>query len=1774
MKPWLEDLSEEWVPQDTIAKPTEHTPQAALPKPKSRIPRMRHTSSSFSEIHVRRPVLSDARPNRPKSVLADRSDNDANLPSPAARNAPSAASSYSAGSQGSVVYHGTVAQKPVARSSIDNQYHATPEWRRRLVKGEVGYGEQKDLFSPMGLENIFQRPRENITQDSKTRESKLDLLKGLDTSAMPSSPPPWPPRGPSNRRQRDDSNPVEGDMSAMSEHPDGTGADDPGSSAYRSSVNLTKAGTQQDGPRTVSGQIEYENEAFSPVYLTTNLMVGHATKAATALSASTLANRLRQIGTPPPTFEHHPASESDSAMQNTTQNESSLFKLQDDTLPADLPSGTPDIGGKSAPFVEVKRGGYSQDNSFRRRPLSPSYEIQPSEDKVGSSKSANAAKGRARGSGLQQPPEPNARPVTPHQDSQFLTPGRAQVSGSPLKLFDAHDTFTSNRLQRRLSQLERKPEKAELGPYNVDSPQVQKTSRLPSVEEANIYKLGMESASEVVATQRDTRPKRVSTFGQGQLDQYAFPEDFSMMSSQASYDQGSAPEDSPLTDVAPPGSRQPTRFHSDGSPRATSSSRTKRQGLTRVSNTSRRASRVELLPPLTLQPEATDNHEYAEGKRGPTSPFKNPKRKRRRTLYSVDNEGSGLLGGSELSSTHEPQVAVHLAVGQTPPEAPAGRSAEALGPEAHNQDSRPRNPTPNHRMREEIQAGVLEATEAFIMSSPRMETIRERLQSPLSAGAPSEEAKAALVANEIAMFNQQRPPLLRKQSRKRSVTTQDFLNEAVKIMDYIRAKGRPTSGLESLEEFVSEVPSQHDDEAVGSSQLSFSRPPSREGRTSEWRQPNELNTNPKLMSHLRKYQEKESDDFMGSSVRSLHLARGDALSTSDGQSIVVEQGNIRITDNQGRQRDDLAQAANTIEAQLMMNGTHPSVVSSMGQTVATNASRRSENVANLAPEAVAHLIPEHVGGMSFDREKNIWVRQKLPSKEYHDGNATNVDESEDDPLGNIPDLTVDETAEFRMQNHASPVRPQATAETFLEDTEEAINANQSRPVTSEGKGVAQTDTSSVPSKGSNHFGWSFTKTDTRATSWSDQEQRKGSNQNRNPRTTTFPIPESDENDVEHEIKYYEGRDKAATPLINRRIRDITFSVEHQGGLDTRREESSQWAYPNAHTRHRPEQGPWPHKKVTRSMPASRAVTRPGDGDESIVNDLAPRNYRMQLSMSVSAPVLGLHKPDALVTVPSSPTRADVTFMLSDLPEFTLHQVDECEVPDRVVIKKNEDHLSKSIEDRYALGTADLIKALQDAAPDEPFWEDLRQVELRDKSLENLHRLDEFCNRLEELDVSNNNINQVKGIPYTVRRLRAANNALSGLTSWGTLMNLQHLDISGNDIDRLDGLGDLVHLRTLKVDNNRIMSLDGLMHLDGLMELSAAGNQVEAIDFSKANMKSLTDLNLSANRLVEVRNVSRLPHLQSLNLDNNRIDEFPLAEGPQLQCALLKCLRVCGNGMDKLDLVGWCPNLEALHVDGNSLTHVIGLERLKRLRTFSAREQFLEGGSDMQAYVENFLHNADVRDLHISINTARFLDVSQHLLNLQKLELASMGLEDLPDDFGQLTPNLRTLNLNFNSLKDLRPLLNIKRLNELFVAGNKLTRLRTNLAVIGKLTTLVKLDLRDNPLTLRFYPPASEKRVMSLRQKPSVDTNENRFVLPDGDAEEDKRYLQRLDFETRLRRRVQEIMLCTQCYNLVELDGLPFDKTRILVKDDIWDRLVFLGVIRRAEIGSQITNDYE
>jgi len=202
----------------------------------------------------------------------------------------------------------------------------------------------------------------------------------------------------------------------------------------------------------------------------------------------------------------------------------------------------------------------------------------------------------------------------------------------------------------------------------------------------------------------------------------------------------------------------------------------------------------------------------------------------------------------------------------------------------------------------------------------------------------------------------------------------------------------------------------------------------------------------------------------------------------------------------------------------------------------------------------------------------------------------------------------------------------------------------------------------------------------------------------------------------------------------------------------------------------------------------------------------------------------------MINAPSSPGHADVTFYMSELPEFTVNQVDEREIQNRPLVKRTGGFLVQGKEDRFAWGNHLLAKALQDVEPNND-WEDLREVDLHGKNITSLHILDVVCERLEKLNISSNELCQLSGAPSMIRSLNARHNLLTSLTSWAHLSNLQYLDVSNNNIDTLRGFGCLLHLRELKADNNQIKSLEGIEQLDALLSLSLRSNKLSIVDLA-------------------------------------------------------------------------------------------------------------------------------------------------------------------------------------------------------------------------------------------------------------------------------------------------------------------------------------------------------
>ena len=306
-----------------------------------------------------------------------------------------------------------------------------------------------------------------------------------------------------------------------------------------------------------------------------------------------------------------------------------------------------------------------------------------------------------------------------------------------------------------------------------------------------------------------------------------------------------------------------------------------------------------------------------------------------------------------------------------------------------------------------------------------------------------------------------------------------------------------------------------------------------------------------------------------------------------------------------------------------------------------------------------------------------------------------------------------------------------------------------------------------------------------------------------------------------------------------------------------------------------------------------------------------------------------------------------------------------------------------------------------------------------------------------------------------------------------------------------------------------------------------------------------------------------------NLGYNDLESLEIRKSDPL--SNLEILMISNNCLSSLEVAAM-PKLKVLDISKNSVAQIKDLDCLKQIETLSWREQRLDPASGLSEIRYNDCY--EVRNLYISGNPLSDFAPSTPFLNLHHLELASTGLQNFPPDFGLQCPNVRILNANYNAIHDLRPLLGIVKLEKLFLAGNRVSRLRRTAAVLDRVgKSLLEVDLRNNPLTVGFYTPQTpardETRVVPHGRdlKASDDDaeldfqNTRVYLLPAVDKAADDLSRERLDEDTKLRRRVYEMLVINGCKSLTRLDGLEVDRVMVARRDGIWERLIDLGVLK-------------
>ena len=908
--------------------------------------------------------------------------------------------------------------------------------------------------------------------------------------------------------------------------------------------------------------------------------------------------------------------------------------------------------------------------------------------------------------------------------------------------------------------------------------------------------------------------------------------------------------------------------------------------------------------------EETQRDDLPEGKRPMNSPPKHPTPKRRRTLFlsETENATAELLAHTKEQSGDEKEAAAFSIAGKKRKDARCDNHDQAADPKilAARQMLRPRTPTPS-QIRGKQSRGYGNSRLATLVSQESLD--------PKDLDDDQSIPKADLlpaVARELASFRAQ--STTPNGIRKGSVTTQDFFNEAAKLMLLIRGQAPPGSGLDSVGESEEEYGSSQLDTDHESTQEPFERPPSREGsKGSKSTQTQKFN--PRVVSHLRKYQENEDQLLaVASSLVSLHAEQKLQNPTGDSndQAEAAKEGepdedmsedvesdppNIRIKARKQQYPTSPSQEGNSGR-----DGNEPlstgSSASGATRTIPTNSSKASAGSRGmLPPNKLGHLIPTEIGGMTYDAGKKAWVKQRSSSDDPSAPRQSFIShESSEDPLAAIPDLTVDEVDELRKISAQSGQKITATVDeetvnvqmqdrvpkSSLPNNRPSSKDGSSRPHTREGAAPSTVDASSVPSKYNNHFGSSGpVKSETRATSWATNEEVTVKLQ-----STHHPLsPIRDERhaeEVEHEIRIHEGRQSQKpqhTGEDDRQARAVTITLSSPVISHVERAFQADQVLPDEDNSSGEEvELPTAFKQKSAGIQASakRAVqdhfAKGGVANPAFRTSrrLAKRRTTEDARLSKRNGISRIDEHDeeqgeaeqsvilrsslrGPITTPLQPAKhqlgilsasqasssgmkANISFRLSPLSDFTVNGQDEThKLQVNRISKRNEPSSLRQVHGAASLAVEGLVKSITDIEPYEPFWDSMRSLSLASKGLTTLHKLDDFCERIEELDVSDNQIGELQGVPVSLRNLKIQRNCLSDMTAWAHLANLQYLDISGNEVESLEGFGSLVHLRELRADNNYISSVMGILGLDGLLKLSLRGNGLEAVDFEGAEL---------------------------------------------------------------------------------------------------------------------------------------------------------------------------------------------------------------------------------------------------------------------------------------------------------------------------------------------------
>ncbi len=248
-----------------------------------------------------------------------------------------------------------------------------------------------------------------------------------------------------------------------------------------------------------------------------------------------------------------------------------------------------------------------------------------------------------------------------------------------------------------------------------------------------------------------------------------------------------------------------------------------------------------------------------------------------------------------------------------------------------------------------------------------------------------------------------------------------------------------------------------------------------------------------------------------------------------------------------------------------------------------------------------------------------------------------------------------------------------------------------------------------------------------------------------------------------------------------------------------------------------------------------------------------------------------------------------------------------------------------------------------------------------------------------------------------------------------LVNLKSLYLTDNLLDAIDlDLSTLTHLELIDLSGNLFKEIPvaQLRHCKSLKALNFRRNNLKELNSDLSQLIRLRALDLGENEITQISKLIKLPGIQFLRLDENRLSEFPEALADM---RILRELSLENNMIENLSpaIMSKFTKLKKLNLSKNPLSDLNSLKYLSRLTQLrlngiSLNKEDLYAVFSLAKLKYLYLENADIDEIPSAIS---------NLKKLEELYLAGNQIEKTPDVLSQMN-KLRFVNLEHNPMNTL------------------------------------------------------------------------------------------------------------------------------------------------------------